>query len=401
MTSETTEPTCEEAGETVYTATVEFEGETYTDTKTAPIEALGHEWGEPTWTWEGYTAATAEFVCARNEEHTTTVEAEIASVTNEDNTITFTATVELEGETYTDEKTAPVGANVYGSTLVIGEKFAAKGYLFLAPEVLADTDAYATVNGAKVLVKDAGKLKVSGKYAYSFDFNLGPKMFNDEIVIKLYNGADEELVILDKDGNYLPDGFVFTGQEYIDKVIAANSNEKLVNTMIALNDFGHYAQVYYKYNTENMAELLGDVSSVTEEDLAAYAGKVIKADETVIKYVGSTMLLQNEMKIRQYFTLGEGVELSDLTFKINGSKVTAVEKNGMVYIESKNVPAKNLDVAYKFVVTDSTGAVVYSGEYSAFSYVLSTLKNSSDADLANLVKSMVLYNQAAKIYFAK
>ena len=95
------------------------------------------------------------------------------------------------------------------------------------------------------------------------------------------------------------------------------------------------------------------------------------------------------------------MELSDLTFKINGSKVTAVEKNGMVFIESKNVPAKNLDVAYKFVVTDSTGAVVYSGEYSAFSYALSTLKNSSDADLANLVKSMVLYNQAAKIYFAK
>jgi lactocepin len=401
VTSETTEPTCEEAGETVYTATVEFEGETYTDTKTAPIEALGHDWDEPTWTWEGYTAATAEFVCARNEEHTTTVEAEIASVTNEDNTITFTATVELEGETYIDEKTAPVGANVYGSTLVIGEKFAAKGYLFLAPEVLADQDAYATVNGTKVLVKDAGKLKVSGKYAYSFDFNLGPKMFNDEIVIKLYNGADEELVILDKDGKYLPDGFIFTGQEYIDKVIAANSNEKLVNTMIALNDMGHYAQVYYKYNTENVAELLGDVSSVTEEDLADYAGKVIKADETVIKYVGSTMLLQNEMKIRQYFTLGEGVELSDLTFKINGSKVTAVEKNGMVYIESKNVPAKNLDVAYKFVVTDRTGAVVYSGEYSAFSYALSTLKNSSDADLANLVKSMVLYNQAAKIYFAK
>ena len=150
-----------------------------------------------------------------------------------------------------------------------------------------------------------------------------------------------------------------------------------------------------------MAELRGDISGVNAEDLADYAGKVITVDESVIKYVGSTMLLQNEMKIRQYFTLGEGVELSDLTFKINGSKVTPVEKNGMIYMESKNVPAKNLDVAYKFVVTDSNGTVVYSGEYSAFSYILNCVEKSSDVNLINLVKSMVVYNQAAKAYFTK
>jgi hypothetical protein len=180
----------------------------------------------------------------------------------------------------------------------------------------------------------------------------------------------------------------------------ANSNEKLAATMKALNDFGHYAQVYYKYNTENLAELQGDVSTVTAEDLAPYAAKVNSIDEDVISYVGSSMLLQNEIKIRQYFTLADGVELNDLTFTINGDEFTPVEKNGRVYVESKNVPAKNFDTAYKFVVTDKDGNVVYSGEYSAYSYVLSTLeKMSDDVDLTNLAKSMVLYNQAAKAYF--
>ncbi len=402
VTAETTEPTCTETGVTTYTATAEFEGETYTDTNVVPINALGHDWGEPTWTWEGYIAATAEFVCARDEEHTATIEAEITNVVNEDGSITFTATAELEGETYTDTKTAPVGGNVYGDTLVIGEKFAAKAYLFLSDEILADADAYATVNGVKILVKDAGKLKVSkGVYAYSFDFNLGPKMFNDEINVKLFNGADEEVVILDKDGSYLPNGYTFTAQGYIDRVIANSTNEKLVATMVALNDFGHYAQVYYKYNQNQMAELLGDISGVNAEDLASYEGKVISVNEEVLSYVGSSVLLQNELKIRQYFTLAEGVDLSTLTFKINGSKVTPSEKNGMIFIESKNIPAKNLDVAYKFVVTDQNGSVVYKGEYSAFSYVLNVLNKSDDANLINLVKSMVVYNQTAKEYFAK
>jgi hypothetical protein len=391
-------PSCTETTYNNFIATVEFEGETYTDELVVEVPPTGHTYAPPTWEWaEDYTAK-ATFVCIDCSDEQI-LDAEITTQANDDGTVTFTATVELDGETYTDTKTAPVGAQVYGSTLVIGEKFAAKGYLFVSDELLADADAYATVNGTKILLKNAGKLKVNGKYAYSFDFNLGPKMFNDEITIKLFNGAGEEVIILDQEGKYLPNGFVFTGQEYIDKVIASSTNEALVNTMIALNDLGHYAQVYYKYNTDNTAPLLGDISGVTADELADYAGKVITIDESKITYVGSSMLLQTELKIRQYFTLGDDVVLSDLTFKINGTKVKPVEKDGMIYIETKNIPAKNLDKPYKFVVTDKSGTVIYSGEFSAFSYALNTMEKSNDAKLINLVKALVVYNQAAKIYF--
>ena len=50
VTTEVTDPTCEEAGKTVLTATVSKEasldGEARTDSKTIPIPALGHDWGE-------------------------------------------------------------------------------------------------------------------------------------------------------------------------------------------------------------------------------------------------------------------------------------------------------------------------------------------------------------------
>ena len=109
VTSETTDPTCEEAGKTVYTATCEFEGKTYTDTQEVEIKALGHEYGEPEWNWtEDYSEATATFTCANG--HTTEVTAKVTSESKDADcetagTVTYTATVEVEGKTYTDVKT--------------------------------------------------------------------------------------------------------------------------------------------------------------------------------------------------------------------------------------------------------------------------------------------------------
>lgn len=400
VTSEiTAEPTCEEAGEKTYTATAEFEGETYTATTTEALEALGHDWDEPTWTWEGTEAAKAEFVCKRDAEHTTTLDAEI-TLEISDTELTYTATVVLEGKTYTDTKTETVGAKVYGTSLVIGEKFAAKAYFIVSADLLADKDAYVEINDEKILVQNGIKSTVSGQTIYAYDFNLGPKMFNDDINVKFFNGNGEQVNMIDKELNLLPEGYTYTAQQYILKVVAANTNAKLVATMKALSDFAHYAQVYYNYNTENLAELYGVSDDVTAADLADYAGKVISVDSSKITYNGSTMMLQSEIKIRQYFTLASGVSVEDLVFSIDGKDVTPVAKGKMYYIETANIAAKNLDKPCKFVVKDLEGNVVYDGEYSAFSYTYSTLNSSkTNEDLVNMVKAMVAYNLAAKDYF--
>ena len=74
LTSETTDPTCEEAGKTVYTATAEFNGQTYTDTKEIELEALGHVWSfadEDGVVWaEDYSSVTVNMVCEHDPSHT-------------------------------------------------------------------------------------------------------------------------------------------------------------------------------------------------------------------------------------------------------------------------------------------------------------------------------------------
>ena len=60
------EPTCEEGGSAIYTATVIFEGETYTDSKVYEEEAKGHNW-VPTWHWDENNSAVAHFKCSDHE----------------------------------------------------------------------------------------------------------------------------------------------------------------------------------------------------------------------------------------------------------------------------------------------------------------------------------------------
>ena len=119
------EPTCTEDGITVYTATVEFNGQTYTDTKEiADLPATGHSYGEPVWNWsEDGKTCTVTFTCEKDETHketpkVTVTSAEKAPATcTEKGVTTYTATVEFNGKTYTDTKDVadiPATGHSYG-----------------------------------------------------------------------------------------------------------------------------------------------------------------------------------------------------------------------------------------------------------------------------------------------
>ena len=107
--------TCTEPGNTEYKAELSFNGNVYTDSQSVSGEALGHNWAVSEWIWsEDYTSVTAKFVCARDNSHTRVISGQInedvikPATCTEDGESTFTATVSLGGETYTDQKTSVV-----------------------------------------------------------------------------------------------------------------------------------------------------------------------------------------------------------------------------------------------------------------------------------------------------
>ncbi len=109
-------PTCETAGETTYRSAA-FENPAFEAQVLvlADIPALGHDWGEPVWSWTGLSAASATFTCSTDPSHVETVEAVITvemtpAVCEAEGRIVYTATVTHAGGTFTDEKTEVIPA---------------------------------------------------------------------------------------------------------------------------------------------------------------------------------------------------------------------------------------------------------------------------------------------------
>ena len=110
-----TPATCTEKGLIVYTSK-DFESDAFNkQTKTVYTEALGHEWGDITFTWsENKKYVTAERICANNNKHIETETAEVISETTkqpkcgETGEITYTASfTNAEFGTWSEKETLP------------------------------------------------------------------------------------------------------------------------------------------------------------------------------------------------------------------------------------------------------------------------------------------------------
>ena len=116
--------TCTTGGENLYTATVTFRGREYTDTETETLGSIGHNYGEPVWSWDGYEAATATFTCVNDGNHVEILSASITSETyraycETDGERIYTATVTLNNRQYTATKTEtlPRTGHSYGAPI--------------------------------------------------------------------------------------------------------------------------------------------------------------------------------------------------------------------------------------------------------------------------------------------
>ena len=147
------DPTCTEEGSVKYTATAEYNGQTFTEElgtealpatghtegeavteneveatcteegsydsvvycsvcgeelsrETVAVEAAGHSYGEPEWTWEDdYSSATAVFTCEACGD-TTEETAAVSCEDGEEDTFLYTASITLDGTEYTSTRTS-------------------------------------------------------------------------------------------------------------------------------------------------------------------------------------------------------------------------------------------------------------------------------------------------------
>ena len=99
------EPDCETDGEIMFVASTMVNDKEYLDKKIKYLEATGHYYGEPVFSWDmnsDWPTATATFTCLNNKAHTEILEASVEIDEGSVDTRRFIATVEFNGEIYTD-----------------------------------------------------------------------------------------------------------------------------------------------------------------------------------------------------------------------------------------------------------------------------------------------------------
>jgi len=173
----------------------------------------------------------------------------------------------------------------------------------------------------------------------------------------------------------------------------------LVNTM---SDFGDFATAYFAEGKVEDEAMLNKINNVTKEKLKGYEeAATIPATREI--YYGSSLLLKADTELRHYFN--EKVKIVSVT--VDGEDVAsdryAIEqKEGTSkwYLEYTGIGAHELGNAIAVTVKTMDDETSVTIKYSPLTYAYIALANEKEdtKNLADLMRAMYLYQQAAVDY---
>ena len=400
-----TAPTCTEKG---YTTHICACGDRYVDSY---VDELGHDMGQ----WETTKEATCtekgskQRECSRCD-HTETDE--IAPLDHGYTAVVTEPTCEAGGYTtytcsrcghsYVSDYTDPVDhvyedghckwcgkaevseptAKIISYSTSLGGNIAMNFYVELSDDLVADPDAYIQFGFAGKTVNVPVSEGVLSGTSYRFACPITSKNMTDDITAQVYNadgpvGAPKTMAV----------------DTYCNWIIANTSDQKTINLMKAMLNYGASAQMLFNYRTDDLANAaLADADKVFGKvDASAFAHSRV-GEEDGIKPVSYTLLLDSETTVRCYFQLTGTKTIDEFTFTVDGIKVEPVYKDGYYYIEKANIAAHRLDDMHVFTCGNIT--ITYGG----MSYVNQVMTYYTSGTTFDMASALYAYSKAAEAY---
>ncbi len=164
----------------------------------------------------------------------------------------------------------------------------------------------------------------------------------------------------------------------------------------AMLNYGTAAQLYFGYNTDNLAN---DTEYMTEADktvaavdLSAYAPVIEGTNDGDVKYIGASLVLKSETSLKFYFQVENADQYENFGINVNGYSGAILVPNGDLYeFVINDLYAHELGETY----TLATGCATI--EYSALSYAY-LAQQSSKTELVNLANALAAYYIASCNY---
>ncbi len=278
-------------------------------------------------------------------------------------------------------------------------------------DVAQNADAYIRIRDVnKNTSKDlpVSSLKKNGSY-YMVEENVPAKELTNVFECQLFVGDEVNSPVMS-----------YSGINYLNTVIDPNNKEnlmaklkyteeeytKLRNLCIALANYGSYAQTYFGYHTDDLAnnnqyidETMKDVSDVTIEN--QYSNMSVEKNGSLagIEYTQSALGLKERTVFYLQFAVEENYDPANYSFKVDGQTLTPIISGKNITVNYASV-AKKLGVSSNIVVSDGTNSVTYT--VCPLYYGYSVLKSSDEVaskELKDVCRAIYKYYDAARTYF--
>ncbi|MBQ4269750.1 MAG: hypothetical protein IJB97_08910 [Clostridia bacterium] len=225
-----------------------------------------------------------------------------------------------------------------------------------------------------------------GEYGFIYEI-AAPEMTN-VISVAVYNGA----------GFAMTKTYSCSVYDYCNYVITAcGDTHPAYDLAKALLNYGGYAQTYFNYKTDNLAN-----KNLTDETLPETVDvKAWEIDEQLKSDIQISTVLNSTTSVRIY--LSETVK-DNYAVTFEGDALDIKQKTGAngeteYYVEISDIPAAYLSQTLKIVFTEVSTNETYVVKTSALSYAKAVVDGSYSQSLQNLVKALYAYSLVAEEYF--
>ena len=239
----------------------------------------------------------------------------------------------------------------------------------------------------------AGKtLDVPMEDALQYPWNGDPNIYRFSCPIYAKQLADNVNVKFMKGERVIGEELNYSVKTYCENRIKDSEAASEVALCKAMLNYGAAAQQLFNYNTENLANasLSAEDKALAAVDASAYKYSITGSEEG-IKAKSATLMLEDVVKVRVYFTLTGDKTIDEFTFTIDGKEVAVQQNAKGYYVETDGIVAKELEKLFSVQV----GGITVN--YGALSYVNSKAgsANAKDSDIA---KALYAYWQAAESF---
>lgn len=296
---------------------------------------------------------------------------------------------------------------------VNGEVFAENCYK--EPRVEVRSESETTVVDTWWIEED------SGRYVFSFK-NISPKMIGDSFEVVLY--------AKDLEGNEVKSEALNYGVEkYCKNQLEKTAIQDSFRTMIVdLLNYGAASQYYTNYKTTDLSNAFlnedsykSNLEYATETvDLSSFEGIANSAHETVnkpkIRMHGANLMLNDSVNIRVAVSVlaesdfdgvkmvvkkenGSLVGTYDVSVNANATYYTTQDGRMRYYVRFNGLNSTEMsDILLIKFVDENGNAISNTMRYSVGCYAYSK-QNDANTNLADMVKAMMKYGNAAKAWF--